>query len=111
MKRSAVVVNTARGAVVDEAGLVKALDEVWFGGAGLDVYEEEPKVNARLVGNDRALLLPHMGTWTKETQERMEEWCISNVECALRGKREWGRLSVVPEQRELLREWIGEGGG
>jgi D-3-phosphoglycerate dehydrogenase len=68
MKPSAIVVNTARGAVVDEAALVDALDKGLIAGAGLDVYEEEPKILPGLVANEKVTLLPHMGTWTKETQ-------------------------------------------
>jgi glyoxylate reductase len=66
MKKGVVIVNTARGAVMDEAALVKALDcgRVWS--CGLDVYEEEPKIHPGLVANPHVLLLPHMGTWSVE---------------------------------------------
>ena len=66
MKPSAIIVNTARGAVIDEAALVKALDEGKISSVGLDVYEEEPKIHPGLVANERVTLLPHMGTWTSE---------------------------------------------
>jgi len=68
MKPTAVIINTARGAVIDEAALVDALDRGLIAGAGLDVFEEEPKIHPGLVENEKAILLPHMGTWTKETQ-------------------------------------------
>lgn len=98
MKPSAVIVNTARGAVIDEAALVKALDEGLIAGAGLDVFEDEPKIHEGLVRNQKVVLLPHLGTWTRETQTKMEVWCISNVELAVRE----GRLrSPIPEQAEL----------
>jgi glyoxylate reductase len=83
MKRSAILVNTARGAVVDEAALVSALDEGLISGAGLDVFEEEPKVHPGLIKNSKCVLLPHMGTWTTETQCEMEKWNIRNVRSAL----------------------------
>jgi glyoxylate reductase len=98
MKESAVIVNTARGAVIDEAALVEALDEGLIAGAGLDVFEDEPEIHEGLVGNQKVMLLPHLGTWTKETQTKMEEWCMSNVEMAVRE----GRLrSPIPEQADL----------
>lgn len=66
MKDGVVVVNTARGAVIDEAALVDALDSGKVFSAGLDVFEEEPKVHPGLVNNPNVMLVPHMGTWTKE---------------------------------------------
>ena len=98
MKKGVVIVNTARGAVMDEAALVEALDSGHVYSVGLDVYEEEPKVHQGLIDNPRVLLVPHMGTWTEETQAKMEEWTISNVRKALLE----GRLrSIVPEQKHL----------
>lgn len=95
MKPTAIVINTARGAVMDEAALVKALDEGVIAGAGLDVYEEEPKVHPGLVKNEKAILLPHMGTWTSETQAKMEVWVIDNIRSGIeKGK----LLSPIPEQ-------------
>lgn len=89
------LVNTARGAVVDEAALVRALDEGRIWSAGLDVYEEEPKIHPGLVANPHVMLLPHMGTWTFETQSAMEEWTIGNVRAAI----ESGKMNcIVPEQ-------------
>jgi glyoxylate reductase len=66
MKKGVVIVNTARGAVIDEDALVKALDSGHVWSCGLDVYEEEPKVHPGLVANPHVMLLPHMGTWTVE---------------------------------------------
>lgn len=66
MKDGVVIVNTARGAVIDEAALVEALDNDKVYSAGLDVFEEEPKIHPGLVRNPRVLLVPHMGTWTVE---------------------------------------------
>jgi lactate dehydrogenase-like 2-hydroxyacid dehydrogenase len=66
MKDGVVLVNTARGAVIDEEALVKALDSGKVASAGLDVYENEPNVHPGLVANKHVLLLPHMGTWAVE---------------------------------------------
>lgn len=68
MKRGVVIVNTARGAVMDEDALVKALESGQVASAGLDVYEEEPKVHPGLVANPHVMLVPHMGTWTVEVR-------------------------------------------
>ena len=98
MKKDVVIVNTARGAVMDEDALVTALDAGRVASVGLDVYEEEPKVHPGLVKNPNVLLVPHMGTWSVETQTKMEEWCIGNVRSAL----EHGKLnSPVPEHASL----------
>ncbi|KAL1964705.1 hypothetical protein VTN77DRAFT_6731 [Rasamsonia byssochlamydoides] len=98
MKDGVVIVNTARGAVMDEAALVEALDSGKVWSAGLDVFEEEPKIHPGLLRNPKVMLVPHMGTWTVETQTAMEEWAIENVRLAL----ESGKLkSPVPEQADL----------
>ncbi|OAA71350.1 glyoxylate reductase [Cordyceps fumosorosea ARSEF 2679] len=98
MKPGVVVVNTARGAVMDEAALVAALDAGVVASAGLDVFEDEPEVHSGLLANDRVMLVPHMGTWTRETETKMEEWALDNVRLAL----EEGRLkSIVPEQKDM----------
>jgi glyoxylate reductase len=98
MKKGVVIVNTARGAVMDEAALVKALDKGQVWSCGLDVFEEEPKVHPGLIANPHVLLLPHMGTWTFETQERMEIWTIDNVLSAIKkGK----LMSPVGEQKDM----------
>lgn len=98
MKDGIVIVNAARGPIMDEDALVKALDSGKVLSAGLDVYEEEPKVHPGLLKNDNVMLLPHMGTYTVETQTKMEVWCADNVRSAL----ETGKLkNVVPEQAHL----------
>ncbi|KAI4277612.1 MAG: hypothetical protein LQ337_001635 [Flavoplaca oasis] len=101
MKKGAVVVNTARGGVMDEGALVEALDQGQISSCGLDVYENEPEIHPGLMDNPKAVLLPHMGTWTEETQTQMELWNIGNVRSAL----ETGRLkSPVAEQADMSDE-------
>ncbi|KAL2139073.1 hypothetical protein VTI28DRAFT_5840 [Corynascus sepedonium] len=98
MKKGVVIVNTARGAVIEEAALVEALNSGHVSSAGLDVYEQEPNIHPGLISNPRVLLVPHMGTWTVETETKMEEWAISNLRMAI----EQGRLrSIVPEQQNM----------
>ncbi|UKZ55601.1 hypothetical protein TrVGV298_009425 [Trichoderma virens] len=98
MKPGIVIVNTARGAVMDEAALVDALASGQVSSVGLDVYENEPEIHPGLLANPNVLLVPHMGTWTQETQQKMEEWAIDNVRLAVKE----GKLkSIVPEQKAL----------
>jgi glyoxylate reductase len=66
MKDGVVIVNTARGAVIDEDALVQALDSGKVRSAGLDVFEEEPAIHPGLLRNPNVMLVPHMGTWTVE---------------------------------------------
>jgi len=72
MKEGVVVVNTARGAIIDEAAMADVLDLGRIASVGLDVYENEPVVNEKLVKNERALLVPHLGTHTVEMLAKME---------------------------------------
>lgn len=98
MKRGIVIINTARGAVMDEAALVEALESGQVHSVGLDVYENEPEIHPGLLANPNVMLVPHMGTWTVETETKMEELAISNVRMAI----EEGKLrSIVPEQRDM----------
>lgn len=99
MKDGVIIVNTARGAIIDEDALVKALDSGKVGSVGLDVYEHEPDyIHPGLVNNPNVMLVPHMGTWTVETQMAMEKWCIDNLKQAVLT----GTLkSPVPEQASM----------
>jgi glyoxylate reductase len=87
MKRGAFLINTARGPIVDEAALVAALERGHLAGAALDVFEHEPKINPALLGRDDVVLLPHLGSATRETRRRMAEVALSQVELVLRGER------------------------
>jgi len=98
MKTGVVIVNTARGAVMDEDALVKALDSGHVFSCGLDVYEDEPAVRPGLAAHPNVMLVPHMGTWTVETQTKMEEWTIKNVRTVLEKRK---LFSIVPEQAHL----------
>jgi glyoxylate reductase len=71
LKPNAVLVNTARGAVVDEEALADALEADGLFAAGIDVYEDEPRPSERLLGAPRAVLLPHIGSATLRTREAM----------------------------------------
>jgi len=87
MKRGAFLINTARGALVDELALCAALDEGQIGGAGLDVYEDEPNVNPRLLAMANVVLAPHIGSATEETRSAMARIAATDVAMFLRGQR------------------------
>jgi len=86
MKRTAYLVNTSRGPVVDEAALVWALGERLIAGAALDVYENEPAVHPGLLAFDNVVLAPHLGSATRETRIAMADLAVSNVLAVLDGK-------------------------
>jgi len=86
MKRGAILVNTARGPVVDEAALVEALQSGHLGGAGLDVFEDEPKVHPGLLALPNVVLTPHTGSATRGTRLRMAEMVCEDVERVLAGQ-------------------------
>ena len=79
MKNTACLVNTSRGPVVDEAALAHALKSREIFAAGLDVYEDEPKVHPGLIACENAVLLPHLGSATEETRGKMAQMAAANV--------------------------------
>jgi glyoxylate reductase len=87
MKPTAVLVNTARGPVVDEEALARALDDGALFGAGIDVYEREPEVHPRLLAAPHAVLLPHIGSASEATRRRMAELACEGVVGVLAGER------------------------
>lgn len=86
MKPSSVLINTGRGPIIKEKELALALKNGDIWGAGLDVYEREPKIHDELLSLDNIVLLPHLGSATTETRENMVDMAIRNVESALAGK-------------------------
>ncbi|HET7762285.1 MAG TPA: D-glycerate dehydrogenase [Phycicoccus sp.] len=86
MKRTAHLVNTSRGPVVDEAALVEALRAGEIAGAGLDVFEDEPRVHPGLLERDDVVLLPHVGSATFETRAAMADLAADNVLAVLAGR-------------------------
>jgi glyoxylate reductase len=84
MRSDSVLVNTSRGPVVDEGALADALEERRIFAAGLDVYEEEPKVSPRLLELENAVLAPHIGSATVETRDRMATLAAENLRAVLR---------------------------
>jgi glyoxylate reductase len=86
MKRSAYLINTARGPVVDEEALAWAIGERLIAGAALDVYEREPEIHPGLVGLETVVLAPHLGSATRETRTAMADLAARNVTAVLSGK-------------------------
>lgn len=85
MKEGAVLVNTARGALVQEDAIASALDDGPLRAVGLDVFEDEPHVHPSLLGRDDVVLLPHIGSATTATRHRMAEMSVEAVEAFLSG--------------------------
>src|SRR5213596_3516654 len=86
MKKTAILVNAARGPIVDEAALVRALKEGWIAGAGLDVFEEEPKIHPGLRSLDNVTLAPHIASASLDTRLAMANLAVRNCVAVLEGK-------------------------
>ncbi len=87
MKRTAFLINTARGPIVDEAALVRALKGKTIAGAGLDVFEYEPKVSPELKKMNNVVIVPHLGSATTEVREEMAGIVVDNILALLEGRR------------------------
>ena len=85
MRADAYLINTARGDVVDEAALVDALTSRKIAGAGLDVYEKEPQVTPALLTMENVVLLPHLGSATRETRVAMGMRALENLRLFFKG--------------------------
>lgn len=86
MKKTAFLINASRGPVVDEKALVEALRSGIIAGAGLDVFEDEPRVSPELIHLENVLLVPHIGSATFETREKMALVAANNILAVLRGE-------------------------
>jgi glyoxylate reductase len=86
MKRTAYLINTSRGPVVDEAALAWALEHRLIAGAALDVYELEPQVHEGLLALENVMLIPHIASATTETRTAMADLAVANVAAVLAGK-------------------------
>ena len=86
MKPSAFVINTARGAVIDEAALVRALKKKRIAGAGLDVFETEPKVPPALLKMKNVVLTPHLGSAVMEVRDLMANTVVDNIQALIDGR-------------------------
>ena len=86
MKPQSILVNTSRGPVVDEGSLAEALEKGRIFAAGLDVYEEEPKVHPKLLELENVILAPHIGSASMETRDRMATLAAENLRAVLQGE-------------------------
>lgn len=86
MKKNAIILNAARGPVINEKALVKALKEGWIGGAGLDVYENEPAMEPGLAECHNAVIVPHIGSASIETRTAMGMLAVNNILARIRNE-------------------------
>jgi glyoxylate reductase len=86
MKKTAFLINASRGPVVDEKALVEALQKGQLAGAGLDVFEWEPKVSSELMAMENVVMVPHIGSATSATREAMSLTAAKNIIAALKGE-------------------------
>lgn len=100
MKPTAVLVNTGRGPVIDEAALATALEEKWIAAAGLDVYEREPEIESRLFALDNVVLVPHLGSATTEARDGMAELAANNLLDYFAGR--VPRTCINPDYRKAI---------
>jgi len=85
MKKTAFIINTARGAIIDEAALIRALEREEIAGAGLDVFEHEPKIAAALKKMANVVLTPHLGSATPDVREAMANIVVDNILAFING--------------------------
>ena len=90
------IINIARGSIIDEPAMIKALQNGTLGGAGLDVFANEPNVPAELMAMDNVVLFPHVGSATKETRKAMGDLVLANLAAHFAGK---PLVALIPELR------------
>lgn len=93
MKPTAIIINTARGSVIDESALVEALQNHWIASAGLDVYEDEPNITPALLKLDNVVLAPHSGTATVDTRNEMSRFASQNIIRYFEGRNDITRVN------------------
>jgi glyoxylate reductase len=103
MKPGSFLLNTARGAIVDESALAEALAAGHLAGAGLDVYENEPGITPALLDDDRVVLMPHAGSATLETRREMARMVVEDVRRVLAGERPLRAVPAEAGARERVR--------
>ena len=86
LQSHAVIVNTARGGIIDEAALAERLESGAIAGAGLDVYENEPEIHPKLIELDNVVLAPHLGSATHEGRLAMGKKVVINIQTFLDGR-------------------------
>ena len=101
MKPGSWLLNTSRGAIVDESALARALASGPLAGAGLDVYENEPAVTPALLESDRVVLMPHAGSATQETRREMARMVVEDVRRVLSGERPLRPVASEPSRERL----------
>jgi phosphoglycerate dehydrogenase-like enzyme len=99
MKPGSFLLNTAHGGLVDEPALIASLESGHLGGAGLDVYENEPAVLPALLDNDRVVLMPHAGSATIETRREMARMVVEDVRRVLAGEKPLRAVPPEPVKR------------
>ena len=107
MKPTACLVNVSRGPVIDEAALVRALAEGWIGGAALDVYEDEPAMKPGLAECPNAVLVPHVGSATRDTRGKMASMAATNALAHLSRERAPNCVNPGVYETEAYRRRIG----
>lgn len=93
MKPTAIIINAARGSVIDESALVEALQNHWIASAGLDVYEDEPNITPALLKLDNVVLAPHSGTATVDTRNEMSRFASQNIIRYFEGRNDITRVN------------------